>query len=542
MSRPARSWLQWPATGGVWVVLLLALALEFPYFERTRNANERPRLMQAMAWVDADEWAIDGVAARGLDAGPDTARSGVDGRLYPNKPPGTTIVAAAGYRVARALHGDALDLRTLTFWARLFAGVLPTLALAWLLWRRHAPVFGFGPAMAAVLTWALATPAIAYGHLLYGHALAACALHAGILAIAWAREREDPRRWPWLLLGGALAGASIGVEYMAAFAGIPIGAVLLLAIVRAEPWRRRTRLLEAAAALGGAIVPVAMLATYHQRVFGSPWSTGYLHATVADFAAAHGQGLMGLTAPSWTSTHAQFFAVDAGLLWWAPAVVLGGWGLLMAGRDPARRFEAQLHIGIIVVFVWMNASLAFDGGWRVGPRYFALALPSFVLGWAECYAQLRRSPPWITIAVALVTYGIVVDGLAANLWPHIDVDNVDAPVPELLLPLLEGGLRPWLAFGRVSTHDPLLGLLALSVVTFALVFARVMEPGIRTWSAALAGIVLALAMVGAHGWLPRHPRGARNLAYVESVWEPKGATARSVALPELTRPVQPRPH
>ena len=77
----ARPALQWPAALGAWLVLALAIGLNFPYFEQTRNANERPRLMQAMAWVDAGEWAIDGVATRGLEAGPDTSRSAVDRRL-----------------------------------------------------------------------------------------------------------------------------------------------------------------------------------------------------------------------------------------------------------------------------------------------------------------------------------------------------------------------------------------------------------------------------------------------------------------------------
>src|SRR5687767_10979724 len=93
------------ASVGVWLFVALVLFASFPYFEQTRNANERPRIMQAMALVDTGEWAIDGVAARGLEAGPDTARSKVDGRLYPNKPPGATLVAAVGYGVAKLTSG-----------------------------------------------------------------------------------------------------------------------------------------------------------------------------------------------------------------------------------------------------------------------------------------------------------------------------------------------------------------------------------------------------------------------------------------------------
>ncbi len=532
MSTP-RPAVQWPAALGAWLVLALAIGLNFPYFEQTRNANERPRLMQAMAWVDAGEWAIDGVAARGLDAGPDTARSAVDRRLYPNKPPGTTVAAAAGYRLARAIHGDELTLRQLTAWARLIGGGLPTLLLAWLLWRRHAPAFGFGPTMAAVMLLVLATPMVAYAHLLYGHALGALLLHAGIVALADARERDGARALAHGAAAGALAGAAVAVEYMAVFAALPIGLALLGGIVRAPRGARGDALRIAVAAVAGALVPIAALARYHASVFGSPWSTGYMHSTVADFAQQHGQGLMGLTWPHWSSLQAQLLSVDAGLLWWAPVVVPGAWGLLHAARDRDRGFEARLHLGLVAVFLWLNASLVFDGGWRVGPRYFALALPSFVIGWAELLGQARRHPPMVALVVALGVYGIVVDGLAANLWPHIDVDHVDAPVSELLLPLLEGTLRPYVAPGLVTQRDLVWLVIAVSVVTFALVMLRAIEPGVRTLAALVGGTIVGIALVGMHRWLPRHPDGARNLAYVEKVWEPRGAAARSVNLRPL---------
>ncbi|HLT38773.1 MAG TPA: hypothetical protein VK034_20945, partial [Enhygromyxa sp.] len=75
--------------GAVAMVLLAA----FPYFEQVRNANELPRLVQAMSLVEHGEWTIDGPSRRGLALGPDVARS-PDGRLYPNKPPGASVVGA----------------------------------------------------------------------------------------------------------------------------------------------------------------------------------------------------------------------------------------------------------------------------------------------------------------------------------------------------------------------------------------------------------------------------------------------------------------
>lgn len=516
---------------GVWLLLALAASASFPYFEQTRNANERPRIMQAMALVDTGEWAIDGVAARGLDAGPDTARSKVDGRLYPNKPPGATLAAAAGYGVAKLTSGvDGPSLREVTGWSRWFGGALPTLILALVLWRRHGRTFGGGATMAAVLTWVLATPAIVYAHLLYGHALAALLLHTGVTTIAAAIERApDTRRLAWFAAGGALASSAIAVEYVAAFAAIPIGIGLV------SRWRSELDMPRAiAAALVGALVPVVLLAAYHQHVFGSALSTGYDHATVADFAQKHGQGLLGLGWPTWHGVQVHLLSIDGGLLWWAPIVVPGVVGLFQLATGEVRRFEARVHLGVVLVFLWINISLSFEGGWRVGPRYFVIALPSLVLGWAEIYGQVRTRAPWIALFVALGTYGVIVNALAANLWPHFDLGGVDAPVAEVLLPLWQGELRPYVAWGlmpgAVLDVDLVAVVVITSVIGFALTWSIAIVPGLRTWSAVGVGVVGALLLVGVHTKLPRNSKADRNLAYIERVWEPREQAGRSVNL------------
>ncbi|MBL8942934.1 MAG: hypothetical protein JNK45_07300 [Myxococcales bacterium] len=529
-----------PGAAGVWLLLALAFGLDAPYFEQTRNANERPRVMQAMALVDAGEWAIDGPAVRGLEAGPDTARSKHDGRLYPNKPPGATLAAAVGYRGAVALAGpEGPTLREVTGWGRWVGGAIPTLLLAVVLWRRHAGVYGVGATMAAVLTWALATPAVVYAHLLYGHALAAMFLHVGITAVAAGIERDAAReRWGLCALGGALAGSAVAVEYVAAFAAIPIGLVLM------SRWRAHAGMPSAiAAALVGALVPVALLAAYHHAVFGSAFSTGYQHATVADFASKHGQGLLGLGWPTWHGISVHLLSPDGGLLWWAPLVVPGLYGLVLVARDDARRFEGRVHLGLVLLFLWINVSLSFEGGWRVGPRYFVLALPSFVLGWAELYAQTRTRAPWTTLLVGLGVYGVIVNGLAANLWPHLDLTAVDAPVAEVLLPLWRGDLRPYVGWGVVSglRTDLVTVVVGASVIGFALVWARAVEITLRTSLALLGGLVLGVSLVGMHELLPRNPKAERNLAYIEKVWEPREQAGRTVTLPPLSgaaKPVQ----
>ena len=506
---------------GLLVFVGVALVLLFPYFEQTRNASERPRLLQAMAIVDAGELAIDGPASRGLDPGPDVARSEHDGRLYPNKPPGMSVVAALGYRVARMVSSpdDPLTLRRATFWARVFGGVVPTVLLCWFLVRRSSAVHGRTAAMGAVVLFVLATPAQAYAHLAYGHALTAALtmVGVGVLVRAVVQHPRSRRSPAWAFVGGALAGAAVGVEYSAAFAAIPIGLMLL--------WHARgpRTLGLAAMATMGALASVALLALYHRTVYGSMWQTGYHHVTDPGFAEKHGQGFLGLGWPRWEALHTHVLAADTGLLWWAPLLPLALYGLVRLGMhgQPHVRTEARVCLGLWLVYLWVVSSLSFEGGWRVGPRYLVLVLPTLVLGWSEALSQIRTRASWSMVVVALATYALVVDTLAASYWPHIDPTNIHHPVSEVLLPLWRGDLVPY-GFGGAVWSATTVEAIVVAIVVGGLAFlVRALEPrGSMVW-AVVVGVVAGLAAVMATRAWPEHPKGARNLAYIERVWEPK---------------------
>ncbi|MCA9655174.1 MAG: hypothetical protein KC501_34990 [Myxococcales bacterium] len=510
--------------GSLLLVLWLGFVLGalFPYFEATRNANERPRLMQGIALVEEGSWAIDGPSVRRLDPGPDVSRSQADGHLYPNKPPGTSLAAAAGYRVARALADadDPLSLRTYTWWARLLGGLLPTLVLAWLMIRRLAA--GFGPAVgaAAVVLYALGTPAAAYAHLLYGHQFAAVFLYAGILVLVDAgAEPVDPRRAGLgAALGGMLAGAAVGVEYGAVFAAVPIAGLLLARV------RRPGGLVVLLCGLAGALVPIGLLAAYQDAAFGSPWSTGYHHVTNAGFAAKHGQGLLGLGLPRLEAVHAHLLSADGGLLWWAPTVVaaLYGLGQLSLESGPLRA-EARVHLGVVAIYLLVVCSLSFEGGWRVGPRYLVVALPSLAMGWAHAISQLRVRPVGMAVLAALGTYAVVVNGLAANLWPHLDLTNIHQPVAEVLLPLWDHDREPYdlvrMAIGRSGLRLVVGG----SVVGLWAMLAACAEGGYRMAAGIIGGALTGLLLVQATREMEPHPLGERNLAYIERIWEPTAA-------------------
>ncbi|MEZ4381996.1 MAG: hypothetical protein R3A79_11665 [Nannocystaceae bacterium] len=508
-----------------------ALLLGVPYFEAIRNANERPRLLQGIALVECGQWAIDGPSARGLSPGPDISRSPVDGRLYPNKPPATSVVAATAYAAARI--GEPPTLRSYTMWARLLGGWLPTVLLCFWALRRFTPGLGAAPVAAAIALYALGTPAAAYAHLLYGHQLAAALLICG--AVTCVDAAGEGRRGA-AATGGALAGLSVAVEYGAAFAGLPIA--VALAAVWVAGSRSGGRSLPAIlaailAAIGGALVPAALVAAYHAAVFGSPWATGYHHVVNPDFAAKHGQGLLGLGLPTAAGIHEHLLAADTGLLWWAPLVVVGFAGLVMLARenDAATRRAARVLLGILGLFLLLTVSLSFTGGWRIGPRYVVVALPAMIPGLARVLAA-GRARAWILASVAaLATWSFVLNGLAANLWPHLDPTSINVPFGEVLVPLARSGAEPYDVLSALGAGDLPLALLVGGTTAAAglLSLAQIARGSRRRWGALFLGVAVGVLALAASMRLPAHLRAAANLRYIERVWEPKSGVAGPTA-------------
>ena len=513
-------------------VLLFALAgillAAFPYFEQLRNANEIPRLIQSMSLVERGEWAIDGPSRRGIPVGPDVARSPVDDRLYPNKPPGASVVGALAYVLAR-IGTEPPTLRELTWWARFLAGTVPVLVIAALAWGRLRSAYGERIAAAAPLLVIFGTPLFAYARLFYGHALAAGLLYGGVLAIERGLGDRRPIR---VALGGLAAATAITVEYGAAFAGLPIAVALLWPVVApGRPREQRTRAgLSALAGLLAALVPVALLMAYQRHVYGSALATGYHHAADPGFAELHGQGLLGLGMPRWHNAVTHLFALDTGLLIWSPLVLIGLLGLARLTRHGGEAGRiAALHLAIFAVILLFGLGLSFEGGWRIGPRYMVVALPMLILGVAEVLERFRDHPRPMVGAMVMglvglaASWSLLANTLAATMWPHLDPTNISEPFGAVLLPLVEHNFGPYgLATSfrgglAVSLAAPVLlglgfvawtgGRVAPQVVLLPMLFG------------ALLGFVVVV------GVLPRaviaHPKTEANLRYIEKVYEPR---------------------
>ena len=507
------------------LVLVGAILLAaFPYFEQTRNANELPRLVQALALVETGEWALDGASRRGLPLGPDLARSPVDGRLYPNKPPGASVVGTLAVHAAQ-LGDEPVTLRELTWWARLFAGVLPVLVLLGVAWGRLRELGHGAPVVvSALLLLVFGTPLFAYARLFYGHALAACLLYVGLVTLVRACERG---RIGLAALGGFAAASAITVEYAAAFAGLPI-AVALLAMLR--PGRGQGPSVRAlglvAAALVGALLPVIALAAYHAHAFGSPFATGYHHAVEPGFAAAHGEGLLGLGLPRLDKLGIDLLSPKTGLLVFSPIVGFALAGLVHAARRPGPRARAaRLDLAVFACLLLVGIGLGFEGGWRIGPRYLVVVLPCLVLGLAEAIEAWRDRVVFDGVLALAASSSLFACSLAATLWPHVDPTHVGEPFGEVFLRLIADGYAPYGLPQLVSS--PGIGavvavalpcLLGLAALAWALGPRRL--PGlVPMLLGAMMGVVVIVVVLPRS--VTRPAKSERNLLYIESVYEPR---------------------
>jgi len=491
-------------------LLLLSLGGAAPYFGRLMNANERPRIVQAIAWVDTGELAVDGPAARGIAPGIDVARSPIDERLYPNKPPGATVpavVAYAGLRALASVGGPRPTLKSVTIAARVLGGLLPAAVLLLLLLRRLR-ARGVGPrAEAAVLILALATPWTSYSRLLFGHTLSGCLLIVGMWMVL---DGTDPDRHSWrhALGGGALAAGAITVEYLAAFAGLPLAWLLV------RRWRQGTPWWVSGAAMLGALLPVTVLGAYHAEVFGSPWATGYHHVLDRGFAEIHGRGLLGLGLPTGSSLFEHLISPWGGLLVWAPMVAVGLGVALWRWRE--LDLEERLASGTLLLFAAIVTGLAQTGGWRVGPRYLVLVMPLAAYGIVRLLDGAGRYTVLGAAVLGLSLASTLLNALAANLFPHLIPHG--NPFADLLVPLaVEGRMSHCVVPGGGGALMLMVGV-ALGLVAWGVVRCLARS---RAATVGLGVVIGAGLMIGLLG-PDEHPDALGDLEAIRSIWEPEG--------------------
>lgn len=374
-----------------WCQALLGLLLLFSYSyfpPRRVDWNQNGRMDLVLAVVDQGRLAIDDYVGNTGDY----AHFG--GHYYCDKAPGVSFLSVPFYwafrqitrlpglgawmaRLAGQVAGSLASpqegaglfpwrgyFALALYAATLGAVTLPSVLLGLLIYRQ-ARKLGAGAGTSALLTavYGLGTMAFPYGSALYGHMLAAACLF-GAFYISWGWK--EGRRAPWrAALAGLLLGWAVVTEYPMA---LPAGILGLYALYHLRPPRMIGWLVL------GAALPAVLLAGYDLAIYGSPLPLGYAYSELWQEEVQ--TGFMTLTAPNLERLWGITFSPYRGLFFLSPALLAAFPGFAVWGRRREYRSEWWVCVGVIAVLVLFNASsVVWWGGYAVGPRYIAPAVP-----------------------------------------------------------------------------------------------------------------------------------------------------------------------
>jgi hypothetical protein len=337
----------------------------YAYFYQAGGWNQNSRFDLTRAIVEDRSLVIDRFAHNTGD------RAAKDGHIYCDKAPGVSLAGVLPYQLVYALAGSPEPSPAYLAWSSWFVTViviaLPSaLGVLYLLFLLRALGLRAGPAYAGAAIWGLATLAFPYATLYYGHQLVAALLVIAFALVVEIRRGVAAPTIARLIAIGALGGAAIVVEYPAALAAVAIGAYAAVLLPRRQlAW-----------IIGGGLIPGAILVWYHTAAFGSPTRLPYDFSTMPH---RHMGWFMGLGTPQPVALWHILISPFRGLLFGMPWLLLavpGGRAWLRSGA----RAEAAVCAAIVVLFVWLNASLVdWDGGWAMGARYLVPCLPFAVI-------------------------------------------------------------------------------------------------------------------------------------------------------------------
>ncbi len=429
--------------------LFVLLFVSFAYFYQAGGWNQNSRFALVRAITNDGTLRIDPYQGNTGD------KSFFDGHFYSDKAPGQALAAVATVApvrlIYRAFGGDPesfAGLALLSWVATVFTVGLLTASAGVVLfdlardWGASSDA-----ALFAALTFGLATPMWFLATIFIGHALAASCLLVAFAAaarvsaereltpmrpVAWSAYPESRDRRHGLLVGLGAGWATVS-EFPAA-----VPAVLLAGWTLASAWplgrRRAFRLV--AAMTGGAVASAVVLMLYQWACFGSPFHLAYSSES-GDFGGMH-QGLFGITRPTWHALYQILIGEYRGLLPLSPLMLAAPLGLVLLLRRPGPPAQGAIVASTIALFyVLLNASYHYwEGGWSLGPRHLAPALPFLCLGLPPLWHAGGRRGRTALLAAAVLSFGVSTISVSTMVQPPA---NVARPFRELIWPAFRDG-------------------------------------------------------------------------------------------------------
>ena len=368
--------------------------------------NERSRIYLSVAMVERGDVVVDKEIDR---FGHNWDLSKKDGHFYCNKPPGSSLLGAVPYAVARMVTDKSDWSIAGLFQLMRFGLMLPLALLGFVAIRRWMSLLGVSDPVVDIASvgWMMGSSAFHYAGAFFSHHIIAVFFVTAMWLLEKTRQslrgRSEGigrpigvRHIVWMALAGLLLGMNGLTEYQA---GIP--AVLVTLWILGVTELRRLKLLipfalAAALCLGG-------LFLYNDIAFGGPLEFSYFHHI------SGGDGVA-ISHPRWDYFSGVMFSLHRGLLTNAPWFLLLFPGVVYLAGRRHQRGTALLLAGVVLFRILFLASYKWwSGDWGFGPRHM---VP--IMGVTTVLSAVAIDRWFHTIAGEIISKGLVVCGIAYN--------------------------------------------------------------------------------------------------------------------------------
>ena len=406
------------------LLLLVTLMWSFGYMRPAWGYNQATRLDVLHAVFTEGTIAIDSFHENTGD------KIEWNGHYYSEKAPGVVVMAAPAFATIYAVLGAvSIDINgdlgwkisewfTTVFSVGLLAA-LSALCLLSLLKKYTNPQTAF----MSTVTFYLGSLVFTYAGMLFSHAVTASLLVIALWAldnsVGLMSQGSESKRYS--LLVGLCLGLAIACEYTSALSA---GAILLFILLK----NRRM----AVYVLVGSITPLLSIPLNNYLISGMMFSLPYEHVT--DFPGMKkgffGIGLRPDITVIWQLLGSQY----RGLFFWSPFLLLSipGYRSIWNKNTVALGLFSLVPIASVVL---ISSYSYWHGGWALGPRHLATAIPFIIIPAAFGCQRFPRTGFLLgAISIMLTSLGTVLQPLAPEGNLH--------PVTNLYIPmLLKGDVR-----------------------------------------------------------------------------------------------------
>lgn len=391
------------------------LFFAFASVDQYSNWNQYSRLDLLHAMISKGTLAIDGYDGNTGD------KQQIADHYYSEKAPGGAFLALPAFLLAdAALKVTHIDLDspsgwTISQWVATAGSVGLLTALGgvcfFLFLCEHMRTKS---ALIATLAIFLGSMTFPYATMLFSHG----ATMALFFIALWAfdrTERNEDEQYDYLI--GFCCGMAVACEYPAAIAATAVG-IAMLSLGR----RRFLRFLLFA------LPPLLLIPAYNMAVSGNPFVLGYDNAV--NFPETK-EGFFGFILPNITVAWQLLFSSYRGLFFWSPVLLFSVPGFVFLAKT-SRRLLLLSTLIPLVALIYVSGYVNWHGGWALGPRYLAIAVPFLAIAAGLAIGKWPRLGTVVgCCSFLLIGCATVIDALPPN--------DISHPISDFYIPKISQG-------------------------------------------------------------------------------------------------------